>query len=492
MDCPGELSRRMKEARILVLDFGATTEIRQEWDSVVHSASFADARVLHKRVSLQPTDGVARELERISRQFSPGVFVLLLGGDESRDAVAIARLTRQAAGPTPVVVVRDHHDPDETVELLKEGVADFLTPPLQADDVLPRIWRLIQRPDGDVPLTQTLLEKIGLKRVIGKNPAFVSELEKIPLVARCDIGVLILGETGTGKELCARAIHYLSGRAKRPFVPVNCGAVPVELMENELFGHDKGAFTGAAGSRDGLIQEAEGGTLFLDEVDCLPALAQVKLLRFLQEREYRPLGSCKTRRGDVRVIAASNSELADVLKNGRLRKDLFFRLNVVPILLPPLRERQEDIPLLARHFLAKCAADLRPVASSFSAEAMEKLVHHDWPGNVRELEHLIQRVAVLARHPLIDGADIPLEAPARPASIPETFREAKARTVTQFEVDYLQSVLAACRGNITQAARAAGKNRRAFWQLVRKHRIDVTRWRTAEARGQDNLAAGAG
>ncbi|HKN81891.1 MAG TPA: sigma-54 dependent transcriptional regulator, partial [Pyrinomonadaceae bacterium] len=216
---------------------------------------------------------------------------------------------------------------------------------------------------------QALTEKLGLQQLIGASSAFVAETSKIPVVARSEISVLISGETGTGKEMVGRAIHYLSPRAGKPFIPVNCGAIPVELLENELFGHERGAFTGAQASRDGLIKEAEQGTLFLDEVDCLPLLAQVKLLRFLQEKEYRPLGSTKVVKGDVRIIAASNANLEQAVAAGTLRRDLYYRLNVVPIVLPPLRDRSADILLLARHFLAVYAARLNSPATDFSPEA---------------------------------------------------------------------------------------------------------------------------
>src|SRR6185503_17096456 len=200
--------------------------------------------------------------------------------------------------------------------------------------------------DSDLPLQQ-------FRQLIGQSPVFLQQVQKISLIASCEANVLIVGETGTGKELYARAIHYGSARAGHPFMPVNCGAIPAELVENELFGHIRGAFTSASSLQVGLIEEANGGTLFLDEIDCLPVHAQVKLLRFLQEKEYRPLGSAKMRRANVRVIAASNLNLEDAVDTGKVRQDLFYRLNIISLTLPPLRDRREDIPLLARHFLGK-------------------------------------------------------------------------------------------------------------------------------------------
>lgn len=333
----------------------------------------------------------------------------------------------------------------------------------------------------EVSTTQSLEEKLGLKELLGKSPIFLSEINKIPVVAKSDISVLISGETGTGKEMVARVIHYQSPRATKPFVPLNCGAIPVELLENELFGHEHGAFTGAGGSRIGLIQEADKGTLFLDEVDSLPALAQVKLLRFLQDHEYRPLGSTKIRKGDVRIIAASNANLEQAVANGTLRRDLYYRLNVVPIVLPPLRKRAgegvNDILLLARHFLAEQAARLHSPASSFSPEAERKLMTYSWPGNVRELEHVVERVVVLSTQPVIHDDQIVFpEETEQPVRLP--FREAKAHAVAAFETKYIQDLLLIYKGNISRAAQAAKKERRTFFELLRKHRINVEQFRS--------------
>jgi len=269
-----------------------------------------------------------------------------------------------------------------------------------------RALRLREQIRGDETLTQTLKEKLGLRQLVGENPVFLAEVRKIPLVAQYKANILISGETGTGKEVCARAIHYLSPRAQKPFVPVNCGAIPVELVENELFGHERGAFTDASAVQHGLIREAEGGTLFLDEIDCLPLLAQVKLLRFLQERQYRSLGSTKTQQADVRVIAATNIDLEEAVRTGKLRRDLYYRLNTIPLMLPPLRQRREDIPLLARYFLVKYAAEFNTPVAEFSADAIQKLVLYEWPGNVRELEHIVERTVILAERAVVHATDI--------------------------------------------------------------------------------------
>jgi DNA-binding NtrC family response regulator len=279
--------------------------------------------------------------------------------------------------------------------------------------------------------------------------------------------------------MVARAIHYLSPRAGKPFIPINCGALPVELIENELFGHDRGAFTGAAAARDGLIHEAEEGTLFLDEVNCTPLSAQVKLLRFLQSKEYRRLGSTKSLNGDVRIIAASNADLEAELAAGTLRRDLYYRLNVVPLVLPPLRARGNDIILLARHFLAQYAAKLNRPAVDFSPEAERKLLLYSWPGNVRELEHVIERVLILCTEKIIREHHIVLSNDTNSSQL--SFQEMKANVISHFETTYIQSLLTVYKGNITQAAQAAQKERRTFWGLVRKHNIDVQKFKTASA-----------
>ena len=337
---------------------------------------------------------------------------------------------------------------------------------------------LLEFQDED-QLAQTerrLKEKLGLQQLIGSSPAFVAETSKIPLVAKSDSSVLITGETGTGKEMVGRAIHYLSPRTGKPFVPVNCGAIPLELLENELFGHERGAFTGASASRSGLIQEAERGTLFLDEVDSLPLLAQIKLLRFLQDKEFRPLGSTKSIKGDVRIIAASNANLEESVAAGTLRRDLYYRLAVVPIVLPPLRERSSDIVILARHFLAEYAAKLKSPAVEFSREAERKLMLYGWPGNVRELEHVIERVVVLCTQKTIEADHIILPGQTNnPGRL--SFSEMKANVIAQFEMNYVESLLLVYKGNITRAAQAAQKERRTFWGLIRKHKINVQKFK---------------
>jgi len=275
----------------------------------------------------------------------------------------------------------------------------------------------------------------------------------------------------------AQAIHNLSQQARHRFVPVNCGGIPQDLIENELFGHNNGAYTGANRCQFGLIHEAEGGTIFLDEVDSLPLVSQVKLLRFLQEREYRLLGSVKTLKANVRVIAASNVNLEDAVKVGTFRQDLYYRLNVLAVRLPPLRERREDIPLLIRYFLTKYSDAFNKASVAIIPSALEKLVCYDWPGNIRELEHVIERAIALSSDPLITEKEL-LLGNAEHVQGQTSFRDAKARVIKEFESNYVQGLLIAYQGNITRAAAAARKNRRAFWELLRKHDVEIDRFRS--------------
>ena len=370
----------------------------------------------------------------------------------------------------PAIVVTELAPPEQLAALLEAGADDFILAPLRAADVLPRLARW--REPGASQSTEVIeiKRRLGLQKFIGESPAFVREIRKIPKLAHCDASVLITGETGTGKEMIARALHYLSRRAPRPFVPLNCGSIPSDLLENELFGHEAGAFTSAGAAVPGLVAAAEGGTLFLDEVDSLTPAAQVKVLRLLQEKEFRPLGSTRTCHADVRVVAASNADFAALVRTGRFRRDLYYRLNVLPLRVPPLRERPADIPLLVRHILTRAAQELGQPAKELSPGAWHRLAAYGWPGNVRELENVLHRALLLSEGLRLEPGDIDLPFAAG-VDGPASFRALKAQCVEQFERNYLQTLLAAHDGNITHAATAAQKNRRAFFELLRKHHL---------------------
>jgi DNA-binding NtrC family response regulator len=341
------------------------------------------------------------------------------------------------------------------------------------------------------------IQLIAKLNLLGESPAFRTLLGQIERFARCDATVLIDGETGTGKELAARAIHYLSARGDGPFIPINCGAIPDALIGSELFGHSRGAFTDAREARQGLIAQAEGGTLFLDELETLSAAGQVALLRFLQDHEYRPLGATQSRLANVRVIGATNATLAESVKRGEFRQDLLYRLNVLTLDVPPLRSRGDDVVVLARAFLKKLCERYQQPGRSLRADALSALRQHDWPGNVRELENLIHREFLLA-----DGDELSLRAlpatrveadrrlgsrrstdsqpsgaGARTELLCAEFREAKARAIAEFENEYVRNLLQRAGGNVSLAARLAGKERSRFNRLVRKYQISAREFR---------------
>jgi DNA-binding NtrC family response regulator len=311
--------------------------------------------------------------------------------------------------------------------------------------------------------------------LIGESPAFLAALDLITKFAACDVTVLIQGETGTGKELAARAVHYLSNRAGRPLVPVNCGSIAESLIENELFGHARGAYTDARAAATGLIAEAEGGTLFLDEVEALPLRAQASLLRFLQDRTYRTLGGRGLRTADVRIVAASNIELEECVRRGTFRSDLLYRLRVLHVTLPPLRERADDGVLIANAFLDRLSREYRKPPKRLDADSASWIRAQPWTGNVRELENLIHRQFLLTEGAVVRLDNLPAGESAGETSIATSaragflFREAKARAIASFERAYISDLLSVTRGNVSQAARLSGKERSTFGRLIRKH-----------------------
>ena len=325
--------------------------------------------------------------------------------------------------------------------------------------------------------------------IVGRSPAFVHTLRLMGRYAKFDAPVLISGETGTGKELFARAIHYLGRRSGGPFVPVNCGALPDTLLEDELFGHIRGAFTDARGDRKGLITQAEGGTLFLDEIDALTPRAQVAVLRFLQERQYRPLGSERPRDADLRIVAATNADLSVLIGAGGFRTDLMFRLDVATLRIPPLRERPDDVALLIGHFLDHYAGQYGCAVPALAQGVQAELAAHSWPGNVRELENAMHRAVILAVAGKV--ASLPLgtlaaatAAPA-PAAEPVHFglglKEARAREVEKFERRYLGWLLGQTQGNIAAAARRAGTERRNLGRIIKRLGVAAADYRPGRA-----------
>lgn len=356
---------------------------------------------------------------------------------------------------------------------------DVIVSPLNESEICYRIGRFIDfsKDHEKEKAKQTLFRKMGELRLIGEHPAFLNAMMKLSSVADSDVTILLSGETGVGKEVCARAVHYLSNRSGKPFIPVNCGAIPTNLLENELFGHKRGAFTDARTNEIGIVTEAESGTLFLDEIDALTLEAQTKLLRLLQDKSYRPLGQTKDRFANIRVITATNVDLKEKIGTCCFRSDLFYRLSVIQVSLPPLRERRSDIPLLGDFFIRKFSNQLGRGHKTLSKAAIQKLLAYEWPGNIRELENIIQQAILLSSTSVILPENINLPEHTEPQPVSEeafdkSFREAKKNAIERFEKEYITRLLSLCDGNITRAAQKADKDRADFSRLVKKHGID--------------------
>jgi two-component system response regulator PilR (NtrC family) len=376
------------------------------------------------------------------------------------DGLAVLRAAKEHSPQTVVLVITAFASTETAVEAMKLGAYDYITKPFKMDEIKLTIANALERKrlqDENQALKRQLRRERGFENFVGRNPQMLDIFTTIRKTAESLSTVLITGESGTGKELVARALHEESPRRTGPFVSVNCGAIPETLMESEFFGHLKGAFTGAVASTTGLFLAASGGTLFLDEITEVPHSVQVKLLRAIQEREVRRVGDTRDVKVDVRLIAASNRDVAKAVAGGMLREDLFYRLNVIPIHIPPLRERTEDIPLLVAHFIKKIAAELGKSVRGVSPEAFAILEGYRWPGNIRELENVIERALVLGSGEMLDAdalpADLrrPRDVQDVPVEIPEGGLDLQA-TLDQIEQRYIQMALARTAGVQTRAA----------------------------------------
>jgi len=366
----------------------------------------------------------------------------------------------------PVIILTAHGTIPDAVAAMRRGVFGYLTKPFDARTLLDDVARALAL-TGAAPARETDGDAGWRAEILTRNPAMEELLRKARLAADTDASVCIYGESGTGKELLARAIHKASPRRDRPFVGVNCGAIPEQLLESELFGHVRGAFTGAARDYEGLLRSAQGGTLLLDEVGDMPAPLQVKLLRVLQEREVRPVGSTRSVPVDVRIIAATHRRLDQEVAEGRFRQDLYYRLNVVALALPALVARREDIPLLANAFVASLAAKYGRPVTGFTAEAMERLVAAPWPGNVRQLYNVVEQAVALCTTQLIPESAI-AQAIVEQDEAFTSLEEARRR----FERDYLTQILRITEGKVAAAARLAQRNRTEFYKLLQRHQLD--------------------
>ena len=381
---------------------------------------------------------------------------------DEMDGMALFAEIQQFQPGMPVIILTAHGSIPDAVAATQQGVFSFLTKPVDRDALYKAI-------DEALAQSSPSADESWREAIVTRSPVMLRLLEQANMVAQSDVSVLINGQSGTGKEVLAQAIHGASPRGKKAFIAINCGALPEQLLESELFGHAKGAFTGAVSSREGLFQAATGGTLFLDEIGDMPLSLQVKLLRVLQERKVRPLGSNHDIDVDVRIISATHRDLPKAMEKGEFREDLFYRLNVVGLKLPTLSERAEDIPLLANHLLRISALRHKPFVRSFSTDALKGLMAASWPGNVRQLVNVIEQCVALTSAPVISEALVRQALEGENTALP-TFADAR----NQFELNYLRKLLQITKGNVTQAARIAGRNRTEFYKLLSRHELEAT------------------
>jgi two-component system response regulator AtoC len=385
------------------------------------------------------------------------------------DGLEVLRHVKELSEQTEVVIVTAVKSLKTAIEAIKLGASDYITKPFDALEILSLIKRVIEK--------QALLKEVlylrsevarenRFENLVGRNARMQEIYDLVARIADNNATVLLNGESGTGKEVLARAIHQQSNRSQRPFVAVNCAAIPAELLESELFGHEKGAFTGAIATKVGKFELATGGTLFLDEIGHMRLDLQAKILRALQEREIERVGGTRTIKIDVRVLAATNRDLKKAIEDGSFREDLYYRLNVVPITLPDLKDRQEDIPLLANHFVQKFAPESNPAIREISKEAMAILMSHTWPGNVRELENVIERAVTLGRGPAVEPRDLPPQLAGGTNPLERAL--AKEATLEDLEKDYIAMILRRTKGHQIRAASILGIDRRTLYRKIRR------------------------
>jgi two-component system response regulator HydG len=413
-----------------------------------------------------------------SREFDVVITDIRMPG---ADGFEVLKAVKSRSPDTEVIMMTGYAAIQDAVTAMKQGAYDYLQKPFDPDAAALIVSRALERKrlkEQAATLRKELEGVFAFHNIVGKSPLMREVYGLLDQAAGLDITVLLTGETGTGKELAARAVHYHSGRKERRFVPVNCGALPSDLVESELFGHARGSFTGAVGEKAGLFEEASGGTLFLDEIGELPLPVQVKLNRALQEKEIRRVGDNKAIKVDVRVIAATHRDLKAEAAAGRFREDLFYRLNVFPVRMPPLRERREDIPLLAAHFLEKHARAFRRDVEGLDPDALRALTGYPWPGNVRELENAIERAVAVARGKTLALKDLPPEVKgSQEGSVPAEvlakmpYREAIDLARDRVSRDYLVALLREFNGNVTQAAARAGMERESLHRLMKRYKV---------------------
>ncbi|MFQ6115502.1 MAG: sigma-54-dependent transcriptional regulator [bacterium] len=401
------------------------------------------------------------------------------------DGMDLLRKARVVAPETPFVIFSGYGNVEKAVEAMREGAFDFIEKPFKKERLKVVVEKSLNHRNlqKEKRALQNQLEiRYRYDNIVGKTPVIQQVFDMISRIADSESNIAIIGESGTGKELVARSIHAHSRRKSRAFVPVNCGAFPENLFESELFGYEKGAFTGAYRRKPGLLEYADGGTFFLDEICELSPALQVKLLRMLQDKKIRRVGGTELIDVDVRIISASNQNLEEALMKGVLRDDLYYRLNVISIQLPPLRDRQEDIPLLCQHFIEKYSKLTPKKIDGISVEALKCLEEYSWPGNVRELENVIERAITLAKEEWIKPEDLPdnivcAQERCVVTQVDIPLKQAREKMLARFERDYLMKMLERYGGNVTHAAKHSGINRRTFHRLLNRYQISSRNWK---------------
>jgi DNA-binding NtrC family response regulator len=453
-----------------------------------------DMLLLLKR-SLEPELGckvqTASSAEQALQLLDAGNFDLVLADIKmpGMNGLALLESIKKDTPDLTVVMMTAFGHIEMAVEAMKRGAYDFITKPFELDSLVLRLEKALERSRlirENLRLQREIREDSAFQNIVGKSASMQQVYETIQMVAKTELTVLITGESGTGKDLTARAIHALSSRSKGSFVAVNCPALPEQILESELFGYKKGAFTHATQDKIGLFQEAHHGTIFLDEIGDISPTIQTKLLRVLQEKEIKPLGDTKSIDVDVRIVASTNRNLQEKIKRSEFREDFFYRLNVLPIHLPALREHREDIPLIANHLLEKHCAKLNKPLKKLSPELLEVFLHRPWEGNVRELENFIMQGILFSQIDQIRPQDIELSLAANSTnSVDSSFQDlpykrAKEQVLVNFNASYIHNLLTKSRGNVTQAARLCGLERQALQQVMRRYGIKAEPFRSRD------------